>query len=88
MTFASNTRYALLDADRYDDEYGEGFDHVETFADVDGCWIADCWVVNEHGEIHPGYSENPIPIRFDDIAPASAVPGSNTERPRSPAFWR
>jgi len=88
MTFKANTSYKLKEADRYDDEYGEGFDRVETYEGTDGCYIADCWIVNEAGEVHPGYNDSPVPVRFDDIIPASARRGSNAQRERSAAFWR
>ncbi|MBS7671426.1 hypothetical protein [Croceicoccus gelatinilyticus] len=88
MTFQSHTRYRLKDPEHYDDEYGKGYDHVEAYEGADGCYIADCWVVNAKGDIHPGYAESPIPINFNSLVAKSAVPGNNESRRRSGAMWR
>lgn len=31
-----------------------------------GFTICDCWIVNEHGEVDPGRSQSPVPIRISD----------------------
>lgn len=85
--FRTGQSYALRDADRYDDEHGIGYGRVETYGECEGMYITDCWVVNEEGEIHPGYSESPIPVRFDDVDPSTARPGTNEDAVRSSAIW-
>ena len=71
--FASDTLYALADPKRYDDEYGEGFGHVLSASGVDGCTIADCWIVDADHRRHPGYDRSPVPVRFQDVAPICAL---------------
>ena len=87
MTFKSNTVYRLKDPERYDDEYGVGFDRIETYGDCDGMFITDCWVVNSEGDIHPGYESSPMPVRYDDVEPDAIGPGTNGDRFRSTAMW-
>jgi len=29
--------------------------------------VTDCWICNEHGEIHPGYAVAGVPVNCDDI---------------------
>jgi hypothetical protein len=67
MSFSSNTRYPLVDPTRYDDDLGEGYAFAHTVENVDGCTIVDCWIVNEAGEVHPGYDECAVPIRYEDV---------------------
>ena len=50
-------------------------------------FITDCWIVNADGDIHPGYAESPIPVRFDDVEPAQLRKGRNVDRTRSGAMW-
>lgn len=88
MTFKSKTVYKLKDPKHFDDEeYGEGYDHVETYGECDGMHITDCWVVNNKGEIHPGYNGSPVPVRFDDIEAETSLPAVNSEVERSSVFW-
>ena len=82
MGFKAGKVYRLKDAERYDDEYGEGYNHVEAVGDCDGMIITDCWVVNASGDIHPGYDECPIPVRFEDVEETN-LPAINNERARS-----
>lgn len=89
MSFKKNTVYRLKDPDRFDDEdYGTGYDHVETYGDCDGMWMTDCWVVNDKGEIHPGYNGSPVPVRFEDVSEATELEAVNAERERSRVIWR
>jgi hypothetical protein len=85
--FKARTVYKLKDNERFDDEYGEGYDHVETVGECDGMIITDCWPVNAKGKIHPGYTESPIPVHIDDIAEETTIAPSNQERERSGAMW-
>lgn len=65
--FRSDTLYALLDPERYDDDFGTGYGHALSTSDVDGCFIADCWIVDAEGNRHPGYDESPVPMRISDL---------------------
>ena len=85
--FKSAKIYKLINGDHYDDEYGEGFDHVETYGDSDGSYITDCWVVNSDGDVHPGYENSPVPIRFDRVEPKPVGNAKNRDRERSSAMW-
>ena len=87
MTFKSNTVYALQDPERYDDEEGQGYDRVETYGACDGMFITDCWIVNADGEIHPGYAECPVPVRYDDVKPDGLREGKNASQTRNSAMW-
>lgn len=70
MPFQQNYIYPLKDADRFDDEFGEGFDHA-LLADrgpiAPGVWVHDSWIVKANGKVHPGLSESPVPIRLEDV---------------------
>lgn len=89
MSFKKKTVYLLKDPEHFDDEeYGSGYDHVETYGDCDGMYITDCWVVNAKGEIHPGYNECPVPVRFDNVAEETNLKAVNSEKMRSSAFWK
>lgn len=87
MSFKSDMSYALKDPMRYDDEHGEGYGRVEVLEGGDGVFIADCWITDDNGEVHPGYAESPVPIQFQDVDPQSMRPGSNGERERSKLLW-
>ena len=87
MTFKSNTRYALKDPTHRDNDEGQGYGYAETLTYADGTYIADCWITNADGDIHPGYAESPIPVRFDDVIADSGQPSVNSNRPRSTAMW-
>lgn len=88
-TFKSNTSYALKNPTAYDDEYGTGYGRAETYGPIDceGMFIVDCWIVNDVGEVHPGYNESPVPVRFEDLVPESAMPAVNSDRQRSQLMW-
>lgn len=84
------TTYPLLDPERYDDEFGEGYGFAAVAdAQCEGAWIADCWVVDREGAVHPGYAESPVPIRADDLDIANGFPTVMEARERAPfAGWR
>ena len=66
--------YPLKDAERYDDNHGEGFDHALVACEGSGgCYIVDCWIVNSTGEKHPGYDSCPIPVQADDVETEAGV---------------
>jgi hypothetical protein len=71
--FRSDTLYRLIDAHRYDDDFGTGFDHVISVHNAEGCIVADCWIVNAAGERHPGYDTSPMPIHIDALASPDVV---------------
>ena len=77
--FKGKTVYKLKDPKRYDDDYGTGYDHVETYYPEDGYSICDCWVTNARGDIHPGYKDSPMPICFGDVEPVPVGPERTTK---------
>ena len=34
---------------------------------ADGCILGDCWVVDEAGNINPGYNNSPVPVRVGQL---------------------
>jgi len=34
---------------------------------ADGCQMGDCWVCDEYGNIHPGYSVSPVAISVESL---------------------
>ena len=82
--------YPLLDPERYDDEFGAGYDHASLpdGEEAGPSSLRDMWPVRADGSVHPGYANCPIPIAKADIdltrgVPTNAVPG----RPRGGAAW-
>lgn len=77
MPFLQNHIYPLKDAARFDDELGRGYDHA-LLADrgpiVAGCWVHDAWIVNRHGDIHPGLCNAPVPVRLEDVKASQGRP--------------
>lgn len=51
-------------------------------------FITDCWIVNDKGEIHPGYEGSPVPVRFDDVGEETDLEPVNNERERAGFGWR
>lgn len=86
-TFKGGTRYRLLDPQRYDDEMGEGYAWAESVQGADGSRIADCWICNDRGEVHPGYDACPVPILFEDLDGDSAEPGLLEDRDPAGPGW-
>lgn len=71
--FKPNHSYALRDPERYDDEFGEGYGRaIAGPSTMEGAWLTDCWIANDQGKVHPGYSACPVPIRFEDVVEESA----------------
>src|SRR3546814_14858836 len=69
MPFLAGFIYPLVDADRFDDDFGEGYDHIMIPHDASpgDCYIHDAWIVNAEGKVHPGYEANPHPFRLDCV---------------------
>ncbi len=67
MSFESGRTYPLVDPERYDDEYGEGYAFAKAVEGSDGCYVTDCWIIDRSGNVHPGLAESPVPIRYDDV---------------------
>ncbi len=86
--FKGGNIYRLKDTTNYDDDHGQGYDCVETFSPEDGYFVRDCWIVNEQGEVHPGYDAEPVPVRFCDVEPDPIGPAKNTDKDRAGMGWR
>lgn len=69
MPFLAGYIYPLIDTDRFDDEFGEGYDHIMIPHDATpgDCYLHDAWIVNSAGEIHPGYNAVPHPFRLECV---------------------
>ena len=39
-------------------------------ADTGDFWLVDCWVCDDQGNIHPGYSVSPVPVRTVNLGQA------------------
>ena len=48
--------------DKYDKRY-----RFLKATDYNNCGMGDCWVVDEKGNLHPGYNISPIPIDIDSV---------------------
>ena len=70
MPFQQNYIYPLKAVDRYDDEFGSGYDHA-LLADrgviAGDCWVHDAWIVRPTGEVHPGLSVSPVSVRLETV---------------------
>lgn len=67
--FETATTYPLVDPERYDDEYGEGYAFARVAGDMMGLemTIVDCWIVDAEGTRHPGIDSCPVPVRIQDV---------------------
>lgn len=83
MPFQQNCIYPLKHPDRYDDEFGEGYDHalVANYGPIaQDIRIHDAWIVKAEGELHPGLNRSPIPVRLEDVEQAQGRPFSRVYR--------
>lgn len=60
--------YPLVDSDRFDDEFGEGYDHAAApMGEEGGSYsVRDMWPVKADGHVHPGYDQCPVPMSLGD----------------------
>lgn len=61
--------YPLLDPERFDDEFGTGYDHVALpeGEEAGSYSLRDMWPVNAEGAVHPGYANCPVPVQKGDF---------------------
>lgn len=78
MPFKQNYIYPLKDPERYNDDFGYEYDHA-LLADygpiAPDCWVHDAWIVKANGEVHPGLSESPVPVRLEDVEDVEETKG-------------
>jgi len=70
LSFQSGHAYPLVDPAHFDDDFGQGYAYALVASDdpvSSQCWMVDCWIVNADGEKHPGYDQNPVPVRKQDV---------------------
>lgn len=70
MPFQEGFIYPLTTAGRYDDEFGCRYDYAllaDRGAVQSDCWVHDAWIVNADGEVHPGLSAAPVPVRLEHV---------------------
>ncbi len=81
-------RYRLWEADRYDDDFGTGYAYADIPSDVGGgpYGVADAWITNEAGSVHPGYASNPTVIAAADVDLDNPEPSMTGTRERVSAF--
>jgi len=67
--FQAGYFYPLKNPAAFDDEHGVGYGFVAIARDArpGTSHTHDAWIVNERGDVHPGYSNSPVPIRRDDV---------------------
>ena len=88
MAFRDHHVYPLLDPTRFDDDLGEGFDHVVVHEGGEGMILTDAWPCRTDGTMHPGYDACPVPVRFEDVDGERAFPAAFDIPERQPGFWR
>jgi len=73
-TFESSTVYKLSQdwANYYSqvNEYcpeGKRYEYARSVKSAKGNHVADCWIVDEHGKRHPGYSTSPVPMNINAL---------------------
>jgi hypothetical protein len=72
--FKSNQVY-ILDKDwadyysQVDDHNPDGkrYDFCKSVKGSSGCYIADCWICDKNGNIHPGYCDSPVPMNINSL---------------------
>jgi len=42
--------------------------YAEPVEYADGAWLGDCWLVDEYGNVHPGYNVSPVPLLAENLA--------------------
>lgn len=77
MQFRQNHIYPLRRPDRYDDGFGNGYEHallVDRGPIAADCWVHDAWIVKANGDVHPGLKLSPVPVRIEDVDVARGRP--------------
>lgn len=54
-------RYKVKKSSAYWEQYAR-YKYAQPVAYADKCVIGDCWIVDDRGDIHPGYSNSPVPL--------------------------
>jgi len=68
LFFQAGYIYPLKDPASYDDHAaGYGFAAISRSAHPGTSPSHDAWIVNERGDVHPGFSSSPVPVRRDDV---------------------
>lgn len=81
-------RYPLLTPDRFDDELGEGYAFAMIpSGGIAGVHVHDAWIVNERGELHPGYSADAIPVLAADLDLTRAAASDDPTPVENPNGW-
>lgn len=58
---------AIYRAEEPHDPERPEFDCYMPATDMEECWMADCWICNEFGEVHPDYNVSPVPVHAGSI---------------------
>lgn len=70
--FKSNTLYRIKDQGTVDDYNSEvkgnrNYNLVLSEDYAEGCYVADCWIIDQYHNVHPGYKNSPTPFNIDDL---------------------
>ena len=63
-TFEADTLYELVEP--YDDDH-PAYTLALSSETTAGTRVADCWIFNANGELHPGYAISPVPISIEQV---------------------
>ncbi len=64
QSFDADTLYELLEP--YDADH-PAYTLALTSEFAAGTQVADCWIFNASGELHPGYAISPVPIAIEQV---------------------
>lgn len=64
QSFEADTLYELVEP--YDAEH-PAYNLALTSEFAAGTRVADCWLFNANGELHPGYAISPVPIAIEQV---------------------
>lgn len=67
ITIHPDRLYLLEDPTQYDDDFGTGYGFAwfDVSEPETGMYVMDAWIVNERGDVHPGYDQCPIPLLIE-----------------------
>lgn len=46
---------------------GIKYEFAKSTSYAGGAYIADCWIMNTEGNVHPGYNSSPVPLNISAL---------------------